>query len=168
MRPSRRARTPGASIPRDPRPTIPGRSATAPTAPPSASAACWLHARLDAASHAPGATSAAAAARVSVRGRGRGRPGSCLHASAGDHPAAFAASPRRAAPAARKRHPRPPAREERGKLSSSRHGTEFIRTGCNNWYLAAMAELKTRILIVDNDQRLRDLLVRYLGGEGYE
>src|ERR1043165_9743898 len=31
-----------------------------------------------------------------------------------------------------------------------------------------MAELKTRILIVDDDQRLRDLLVRYLGGEGYE
>jgi two-component system phosphate regulon response regulator OmpR len=31
-----------------------------------------------------------------------------------------------------------------------------------------MAELKTRILIVDDDQRHRDLLVRYLGGEGYE
>src|SRR4051812_24829882 len=31
-----------------------------------------------------------------------------------------------------------------------------------------MPELKTRILIVDDDQRLRDLLVRYLGGEGYE
>ena len=31
-----------------------------------------------------------------------------------------------------------------------------------------MAELKTRILIVDDDQRLRELLVRYLGGEGYE
>ncbi|MFL6572140.1 MAG: two-component system response regulator OmpR [Burkholderiales bacterium] len=31
-----------------------------------------------------------------------------------------------------------------------------------------MAELKTRILIIDDDQRLRDLLVRYLGGEGYE
>jgi two-component system phosphate regulon response regulator OmpR len=31
-----------------------------------------------------------------------------------------------------------------------------------------MAELKTRILVVDDDQRLRDLLVRYLGGEGYE
>ncbi|HWM42730.1 MAG TPA: two-component system response regulator OmpR [Burkholderiales bacterium] len=31
-----------------------------------------------------------------------------------------------------------------------------------------MAELKTRILIVDDDQRLRDLLMRYLGGEGYE
>ena len=40
--------------------------------------------------------------------------------------------------------------------------------GCNNWYLAPMAELKTRILVVDDDQRLRDLLVRYLGGEGYE
>jgi len=31
-----------------------------------------------------------------------------------------------------------------------------------------MAELKTRILVVDDDQRLRDLLVRYLGGQGYE
>ena len=31
-----------------------------------------------------------------------------------------------------------------------------------------MAELKTRILVVDDDQRLRDLLVRYLGGEGFE
>jgi two-component system phosphate regulon response regulator OmpR len=31
-----------------------------------------------------------------------------------------------------------------------------------------MAELKTRLLVVDDDQRLRDLLVRYLGGEGYE
>src|SRR5574341_486052 len=31
-----------------------------------------------------------------------------------------------------------------------------------------MAELKPRILIVDDDQRHRDLLVRYLGGEGYE
>src|ERR687895_962450 len=31
-----------------------------------------------------------------------------------------------------------------------------------------MAELKTRILIVDDDQRHRDLLVRYLSSEGYE
>src|SRR6266571_5158987 len=31
-----------------------------------------------------------------------------------------------------------------------------------------MADLKTRILGVDDDQRLRDLLVKYLGGEGYE
>ena len=31
-----------------------------------------------------------------------------------------------------------------------------------------MAELKTRILVVDDDERLRNLLVRYLGGEGYE
>jgi two-component system phosphate regulon response regulator OmpR len=31
-----------------------------------------------------------------------------------------------------------------------------------------MAELKTRILIVDDDARHRDLLIRYLGGEGYE
>ena len=31
-----------------------------------------------------------------------------------------------------------------------------------------MAELKTRILVVDDDQRLRDLLVRYLGNGGYE
>ena len=31
-----------------------------------------------------------------------------------------------------------------------------------------MAELKTRILVVDDDQRLRELLVRYLGGEGHE
>jgi two-component system phosphate regulon response regulator OmpR len=31
-----------------------------------------------------------------------------------------------------------------------------------------MAELKTRILVVDDDQRLRELLVRYLGGEGSE
>ena len=31
-----------------------------------------------------------------------------------------------------------------------------------------MAELKTRLLVVDDDQRLRELLVRYLGGEGYE
>jgi len=31
-----------------------------------------------------------------------------------------------------------------------------------------MAELKTRILIDDDDLRMRDLLVRYLGGEGYE
>ena len=30
-----------------------------------------------------------------------------------------------------------------------------------------MAELKTRILVVDDDQRLRDLLVLYIGGEGY-
>src|SRR3954466_2463796 len=32
----------------------------------------------------------------------------------------------------------------------------------------SMPELKTRILVVDDDQRLRDLLVRYLSGEGYE
>jgi two-component system phosphate regulon response regulator OmpR len=31
-----------------------------------------------------------------------------------------------------------------------------------------MKELKTRILIVDDDQRHRDLLVRYLSGEGYD
>lgn len=31
-----------------------------------------------------------------------------------------------------------------------------------------MAELKTRILVVDDDQRLRELLVRYLSGEGFE
>ena len=31
-----------------------------------------------------------------------------------------------------------------------------------------MPELKTRILIVDDDQRHRDLLVKYLGNEGYE
>jgi two-component system phosphate regulon response regulator OmpR len=31
-----------------------------------------------------------------------------------------------------------------------------------------MTELKTRILVVDDDQRLRDLLVRYLGNGGYE
>jgi two-component system, OmpR family, phosphate regulon response regulator OmpR len=31
-----------------------------------------------------------------------------------------------------------------------------------------MAELKTRILVVDDDQRLRDLLVRYLGKEGFD
>src|SRR4029079_6126268 len=31
-----------------------------------------------------------------------------------------------------------------------------------------MAELKTRILVGDDDQRLRDLLVKYLAGEGYE
>jgi len=37
---------------------------------------------------------------------------------------------------------------------------------CNN--LLPMAELKTRILIVDDDQRHRDLLVKYLGGEGYD
>ena len=30
-----------------------------------------------------------------------------------------------------------------------------------------MAELKTRILVVDDDQRLRDLLVRYLGEQGF-
>ena len=36
---------------------------------------------------------------------------------------------------------------------------------CNNLFVA---ELKTRILVVDDDQRLRDLLVKYLGGEGYE
>jgi DNA-binding response OmpR family regulator len=31
-----------------------------------------------------------------------------------------------------------------------------------------MAELKTRILVVDDDPRLRDLLVRYLAGQGLE
>jgi two-component system, OmpR family, phosphate regulon response regulator OmpR len=31
-----------------------------------------------------------------------------------------------------------------------------------------MPTLKTRILVVDDDQRLRDLLVRYLSAEGYE
>jgi two-component system, OmpR family, phosphate regulon response regulator OmpR len=31
-----------------------------------------------------------------------------------------------------------------------------------------MAELRTRILVVDDDQRLRELLVRYLGGQGFE
>ena len=31
-----------------------------------------------------------------------------------------------------------------------------------------MAELKTRILVVDDDQRLRDLLVKYLSGEGFD
>src|SRR4029077_19801300 len=38
---------------------------------------------------------------------------------------------------------------------------------CNN-VLPPMPELKTRILVVDDDQRLRDLLVKYLSGEGYE
>src|SRR3954463_7416818 len=38
----------------------------------------------------------------------------------------------------------------------------FVKIPCS------MAELKTRILVVDDDQRLRDLLVRYLSGEGYE
>ena len=36
---------------------------------------------------------------------------------------------------------------------------------CNNVF---MSELKTRLLIVDDDQRHRDLVVRYLSGEGYE
>ena len=31
-----------------------------------------------------------------------------------------------------------------------------------------MAELKTRILVVDDDQRLRDMLTRYLGEQGFE
>ena len=31
-----------------------------------------------------------------------------------------------------------------------------------------MPELKTRILVVDDDHRHRDLLVRFLGGDGYE
>ncbi|MDA8110211.1 MAG: two-component system response regulator OmpR [Betaproteobacteria bacterium] len=31
-----------------------------------------------------------------------------------------------------------------------------------------MGELKTRILVVDDDQRLRELLVRYLGEQGFE
>ena len=31
-----------------------------------------------------------------------------------------------------------------------------------------MAELKTRLLVVDDDQRLRDLLVKYLSGEGFD
>jgi two-component system phosphate regulon response regulator OmpR len=31
-----------------------------------------------------------------------------------------------------------------------------------------MAELKTRVLVVDDDQRLRELLVRYLGEQGFE
>ncbi len=31
-----------------------------------------------------------------------------------------------------------------------------------------MADLKTRILVVDDDHRHRDLLVRFLGGEGYD
>ena len=31
-----------------------------------------------------------------------------------------------------------------------------------------MAELKTRILVVDDDHRLRELLVRYLGEQGFE
>jgi DNA-binding response OmpR family regulator len=30
-----------------------------------------------------------------------------------------------------------------------------------------MTELKTRILVVDDDLRLRDLLVRYLGEQGF-
>ena len=37
---------------------------------------------------------------------------------------------------------------------------------CNN--VLPMPELKTRILIVDDDQRHRDLLVKYLGNEGYD
>src|SRR5437762_9305212 len=41
-------------------------------------------------------------------------------------------------------------------------GPIFVTIRC------AMAELKTRILVVDDDQRLRDLLVKYLGGEGYD
>ena len=31
-----------------------------------------------------------------------------------------------------------------------------------------MAELKTRILVVDDDQRLRELLTRYLGEQNFE
>ena len=48
------------------------------------------------------------------------------------------------------------------------NGTDLTEKGCNNWYLSDMVELKTRILVVDDNQRLRDLLLRYLGGEGYE
>src|SRR5690606_32725443 len=33
--------------------------------------------------------------------------------------------------------------------------------------IKSMAELKTRILVVDDDARLRDLLNRYLGEQGY-
>jgi two-component system phosphate regulon response regulator OmpR len=36
---------------------------------------------------------------------------------------------------------------------------------CNNLFVP---ELKTRILVVDDDQRLRELLVKYLSGEGYD
>src|SRR5204862_1828572 len=46
--------------------------------------------------------------------------------------------------------------------------TPRLVAGRNSRNLAAMAELKTRILVIDDDQRLRELLVRYLGGEGYE
>ena len=31
-----------------------------------------------------------------------------------------------------------------------------------------MAELKTRIMVVDDDQRLREMLTRYLGEQGFE
>src|SRR4029079_6855853 len=31
-----------------------------------------------------------------------------------------------------------------------------------------MSELKTRVLVVDDDQRLRDLVVRYLSEQGFE
>src|SRR4026209_3039704 len=48
----------------------------------------------------------------------------------------------------------------RRRASMSR-GPNFVTIHC-------VAELKTRILVVDDDQRLRDLLVKYLGGEGYE
>src|SRR5678816_4402477 len=37
---------------------------------------------------------------------------------------------------------------------------------CNNRF--PMPELKTRILVVDDDQRLRDLLVKFLSGEGFD
>ncbi len=34
--------------------------------------------------------------------------------------------------------------------------------------MAPMSELKTRVLVVDDDLRLRDMLARYLGEQGFE
>src|SRR5436190_19563893 len=48
-----------------------------------------------------------------------------------------------------------------GRHASMSSGPIFVTIHC-------VAELKTRILVVDDDQRLRDLLVKYLGGEGYD
>src|SRR5262245_18066086 len=171
-RPSRAARTPGAASPRGRRPT--SRTRTRRKRRASVSVACLRRGRPGGAFPAPGATSAGPADPAAARGRGT--PGSCRRAAAAGLPgasAAAAAGPRAAAcPAGRWRHPTMSARGGRRAFSSGGHGTEIAETGCNNWYPSwyreFMAELKTRILVVDDDQRLRDLLVRYLGGEGYE
>src|SRR5690348_13941359 len=176
---SRKARTPTASIATRPPPTTPCARKTAPA---SAAGPCWR-------SGYPGAASRALRERA-----GEADPDEAPRAPSGRRlfPDTPRACPRACAGAGRCSSPRPDdcgrcragrtrRARQRGAASGRARGRplSWLADGtgrrrergvapaifCNNLFVA---ELKTRILVVDDDQRLRELLMKYLGGEGYE